>query len=58
MARRAAKVDPAVTQNANQAAASYQAKAPTKEMIFNSGKAGQTISFDCWVGGSVKVPSL
>lgn len=58
MARKAARVDPAVTQHANQAAASYEAKAPTKEMIFNSGKAGQTISFSCWVGGSVKVPNL
>src|SRR5690606_10905721 len=58
MARRAAKVDPSVTQHANQAAASYAAKAPTKEMIFNSGKAGQSISFSCWVGGSVKVPNL
>lgn len=58
LARRAARVDPAVTQHANQAAASYDAMAPTKEMIFNDGRAGQTISFSCWVGGSVKVPNL
>jgi tetratricopeptide (TPR) repeat protein len=58
MARKAGRVDPALSGRANQTAASYSAKAPTKEMIFSSGKAGQTITFSCWVGGSVKVPSL
>ncbi|WP_343487994.1 hypothetical protein [Allomuricauda sp. d1] len=58
MARKAAQVDPSLTSRANQSAASYAAKAPTKEMIFSSGKAGQTITFNCWVGGSVKVPNL
>ncbi len=58
MARKAARVDPSLSARAKQSAASYSAKAPTKEMIFNSGKAGQTISFNCWVGGSVKVPNL
>ena len=58
MARKAGRVDPAVSSHANQTAASYDAKAPTKEMIFSSGMAGQTISFSCWVGGSVKVPNL
>ena len=58
MARRAGRVDPSLGGRANQSAASYAAKAPTKEMIFSSGKAGQSISFSCWVGGSVKVPSL
>jgi tetratricopeptide (TPR) repeat protein len=58
MARKAGRVDPALSGNASQTAASYDAKAPTKEMIFSSGMAGQTISFSCWVGGSVKVPNL
>ncbi|WP_127018612.1 hypothetical protein [Flagellimonas beolgyonensis] len=58
MARKAGRVDPALSGDANKAAASYDAKAPTKEMIFSSGMAGQTISFSCWVGGSVKVPNL
>lgn len=58
MAARAARVDPAVTQHARQSMDSYNAMAPTKEMIFNSGQAGQSISFSCWIGGSVKVPSL
>lgn len=58
MARKAGRVDPALSSTASQTAASYDAKAPTKEMIFSSGMAGQTISFSCWVGGSVKVPNL
>lgn len=58
MARKAGRVDPALSGRASQTAASYAAKAPSKEMIFSSGKAGQSISFDCWVGGSVTVPSL
>lgn len=58
MARKAGRVDPSLSGRASKSAASYAAKAPTKEMIFSSGKAGQTVSFSCWVGGSVKVPSL
>lgn len=58
MARKAGTVDPALSSRASQTAASYAAKAPSKEMIFSSGKAGQTISFSCWVGGSVTVPNL
>ena len=58
MARKAGRVDPALSGTASQTAASYDAKAPTKEMIFSSGMAGKTVSFSCWVGGSVKVPSL
>lgn len=58
MARKAARVDPAVSSNANQAAASYSERAPTKEMIFTEGMAGKTVSFSCWVGGSVTVPNL
>ncbi len=58
MARKAGTVDPALSGRAAQLAANYDAKAPSKEMIFSSGKAGQTISFSCWVGGSVTVPNL
>ena len=57
-ARKAGRVDPSLSGRASQAAKSYAAKAPSKEMIFSSGMAGKTVSFDCWVGGSVKVPSL
>ena len=58
LARQAGRVDPALSGRAGQAAASYSAKAPSKTDIFNSGMAGKTVSFSCWVGGSVKVPNL
>ncbi|KAB7528221.1 hypothetical protein F8C76_10130 [Flagellimonas olearia] len=58
MARKAGRVDPSLSGHASQTAASYNAKAPTKEMIFSSGMAGKTITFSCWVGGSVTVPNL
>ena len=58
MARKAGRVDPSLSSRANKSAASYAAKAPTKEMIFTSGMAGKSVSFNCWVGGSVKVPNL
>jgi regulator of sigma D len=58
MARKAGRVDPSLSSRAKKSAASYSAKAPTKEMIFNSGMAGKSVTFKCWVGGSVKVPSL
>ncbi|MGB3152880.1 MAG: hypothetical protein WBB27_19650, partial [Maribacter sp.] len=58
MARQAGRVDPSLSGSASQSVASYSAKAPSKTDIFNSGMAGKQISFSCWVGGSVKVPSL
>lgn len=58
MARQAGRVDPSLSGSASQAATSYSAKAPTKEMIFTAGMAGKTVSFSCWVGGSIKVPNL
>lgn len=58
LAQKAARVAPALSSTAAQAAVSYQAKAPSREMIFNSGMAGESITFDCWVGGTVTVPQL
>lgn len=58
MARKAGRVDPSLSSRASQAAASYNAKAPSKTDIFNSGLAGKTVTFSCWVGGSVTVPNL
>lgn len=57
-ANKAARVDPSVKSRASKLAANFNAKAPTKTDIFNSGKAGQSVSFNCWVGGSVTVPAL
>ncbi len=58
VARQAGRVDPALSGRSAQAATSYASKAPSKEDIFNSGMAGKTVAFSCWVGGSVTVPSL
>ncbi|MDX1463109.1 MAG: hypothetical protein R3359_08635 [Marinirhabdus sp.] len=58
MAEKAARVDGAIASNARAAAASYRARAPQKSDIFSSGMAGKTITFNCWVGGSVRVPNL
>lgn len=57
-ARKAAKVDGSLKSYAEQLAASYDGKAPSKSDIFTKGNAGQTINIGCWIGSSVKVPSL
>ena len=57
-ADRAGRVDPSLRSTADKAVESYEAKAPSKTDIFNSGRAGETITFSCWVGGSVTIPSL
>lgn len=58
MADKAAKVDGSIATSARKAAASYRARAPQKADIFSKGNAGQKITFNCWVGGSVTVPNL
>ncbi|HAT66385.1 MAG TPA: hypothetical protein DCS66_17615 [Flavobacteriaceae bacterium] len=58
MANKAARVDGSIASTARDAASSYMQRAPSKSDIFSAGKAGQTISFSCWVGGSVRVPNL
>ena len=58
IARKAGRVDPSLKSRAAKSASSYQQRAPSKQDIFQSGMAGKTITFKCWVGGSVKVPSL
>ena len=58
MAEKAARVDASIASNARAAAESYRQRAPSKSDIFSEGMAGKTISFNCWVGGSVKVPNL
>eukprot|EP01013_Petalomonas_cantuscygni_P037408 TRINITY_DN6822_c0_g1_i1.p1 TRINITY_DN6822_c0_g1~~TRINITY_DN6822_c0_g1_i1.p1 ORF type:complete len:459 (-),score=-27.10 TRINITY_DN6822_c0_g1_i1:168-1544(-) len=57
-AAKAGRIDPSLADTANKTAASYRANAPTREMIFSEGNAGQRITFSCWIGGSVTVPSL
>jgi tetratricopeptide (TPR) repeat protein len=58
MMDKAARVDGSVAGNARAAAASYRGRAPQPSDIFSEGMAGKTIKFNCWVGGSVKVPNL
>ncbi len=58
LARKAGKVDGSISSVANQTASSYMQTAPSKTDIFSSNMAGKTISFKCWVGGSVRVPNL
>lgn len=58
MADKAARVDGSIADNARETASSYRQRAPSKSDIFDAGMAGKTITFNCWVGGSVKVPNL
>ena len=58
MAHKAARVDPSLASSAKAAASSYRGRAPSKSDIFSDGMAGKTITFNCWIGGSVKVPNL
>ncbi len=58
LANRAASVDASLKKNAAETADSYQQRAPSKSDIFQEGMQGKTVSFSCWVGGSVKVPNL
>ena len=57
-ARKAARVDPTLSKAAGQSIANYMAKAPQKAEIFSSGRAGQTIKINCWIGASVTVPNI
>jgi len=58
MANKAARVDASIASNARLAASSYRQRAPGKSDIFSEGMAGKTVTFNCWIGGSVKVPNL
>ena len=57
-AAKAGRVDPNLKKDAAQTAASYRAKAPTRSEIFSGNRSGETINIGCWIGRSVKVPSL
>ena len=55
---KAAKVDGNLKKVANSTSKNYLSKAPQKSEIFSSGREGELIKIGCWIGGSVKVPSL
>ncbi len=58
MMDRAARVDGTLATNAKATADNYRQRAPQPTDIFSEGMAGKTITFNCWVGGSVRVPNL
>lgn len=58
MADKAGLVDASIKTEARKAASSYRQRAPSKSDIFSDGMAGKTVSFNCWIGGSVRVPNL
>ncbi len=58
-ASRAAKVDPSIASNANQAVESYKGRAPQKSDVFQEGRnAGETIQIGCWIGENVRIPAM
>lgn len=57
-ARKAAKVDASIKKAALKTAKSYEGRAPSKTDIFTEGKEGASVTFSCWIGTSVKVPTL
>ncbi len=57
-ASKAAAVDPSLKATASKQAAAYNASAPSRTDIFNESMSGKSISFNCWIGESVRVPNL
>ncbi|MCG9971858.1 hypothetical protein [Christiangramia crocea] len=58
-ASRAARVDPSIASNANQAAAAYRGRAPQKSDVFQSSyNVGDAIQISCWIGETVRIPNL
>ena len=58
-AKRAGRVQPSIKKSANSAAESYAGRAPQKSDIFQKNMSGKTVSYNnCWIGESVKVPSI
>ncbi|PTX59189.1 hypothetical protein C8N46_11018 [Kordia periserrulae] len=59
MARKAGQVDPSLKSIADRTVSSYMQSAPSKSDVFSKGyKGGENIPLNCWIGGSVRVPSL
>lgn len=57
-ARKGARVDANIRSLVNKSIANWEASAPTKQEIFSKNMAGKVIDLKCWIGASVKVPSL
>jgi tetratricopeptide (TPR) repeat protein len=59
-AEKAARVDPSIKNTANKYVASYNGAAPGKRDIFSNKQynSGDTITFNCWIGESVRIPTF
>lgn len=59
MAKQAGIVEPAIKKSADQLMDDFNKKAPSKKEISEAKrKAGEQISYDCWLGESVSIPKL
>lgn len=58
-AKKAGVVEPVLKKSADDLAANYTKKAPSKEEISQAKrKSGEQIAFKCWIGESVSIPKL
>lgn len=58
-ADRAGRVNPSLKTTASKASAAYRGRAPSNKDIFSQGiEEGSTIRIGCWIGESVRVPSI
>ena len=58
IAKKAGIVDASIKKLANKTSKSYMGRAPSKTDIFSEANEGTKITFNCWVGTSVRVPKL
>lgn len=58
-AKKAGTVDPVLKKSADDMAANYNKKAPSKQEVSQAKrKSGELISFKCWIGETVSIPKL
>lgn len=58
-AKKAGTVDPVLKKSADDMAANYTKKAPSKQEVSQAKrKSGEPISFKCWIGETVSIPKL
>jgi len=55
---KAGRVDASLKKISDRTAAAFNGRAPSKTDIFTEGNQGTSITFSCWIGRSIKVPSL
>ena len=55
---KAGRVDASLKKLSDRTAAAFNGRAPSKTDIFTEGNQGTSITFSCWIGRSIRVPSL